>query len=198
MNGWEVFKIYEPIKLHFTTKYDVLKYNGKSKNITHDRYIQRNDKALFERISGKINKSEVGHFCIANFIYDSDDWLYKDTMFDVYTKWKSVRESLTQNFTTDLKKLSEFKAKLGSWGSYINKTSSGRNSPLLQMYLHRFIKPESMIILDRITPFLDGWKDQYDHDPLAENEVFRLTKYRPFSKINLESTSILFQQEFQK
>jgi hypothetical protein len=197
MNGWEVWKVYQPLLLHFTTKYDVLKYGGKAKNITHDRYIERNDKTFFEHIATKINKSEVGQFCIANFAHNEEQWLYTDTKFDIFTKWKSIRSAITQNFTTDIKTLSEHKAKLGTWGSYINKTSSGRNAPLLQMYLHRFILPETMIILDKIHPFLDVWEDEYPFDPLAEAEIKKLTKYRPFSKISLSTTQPIFDREFQ-
>jgi hypothetical protein len=51
--GFDVYKVYLGVKLHFTTKtYDYIKYGGKV-NATLDSFTKRKDRYFFHKLSTK-------------------------------------------------------------------------------------------------------------------------------------------------
>jgi hypothetical protein len=45
-NGFECYALFHALKLHFTSKYDFVKYSGKT-NVTQDSFMIRKDKFTF-------------------------------------------------------------------------------------------------------------------------------------------------------
>lgn len=183
MNGWEVFQIYQPIHLHFTTKYDLFKYGKKTKSVSFDSYNKRKDKQVFESLARKATtKEEVGGLCVANFL-QSDDWIYKEIKdsWVVYIEWKSIRSNLRENVNHDLDVLSKIvEAKKVESFSDLFRAKSGKLPPLLQLYQTKRVISETVCYLDTKHDFLLSWIDIIRNDPLAASNVFKLMKYKPF------------------
>jgi hypothetical protein len=203
MTGFEFFKIYTPLKLHFTQEsYDGFKYKWQTRAISNDGFCARKDRFLFEKW-GKQHKNSIsaGQLVISNFIYNSANWLYDDMQDaqDVYTKWKSVRESITKTFEDDLNELNAHKL---LWDQCISRTPKGNAAPLLQLYLAKRIHPESVVISDNINSFIDRWANEYNLDPLIKDEMVKLKKYVPFVKFDRdkvqEKFTSLFREENEK
>lgn len=188
MNGYETFLVYHPIKLHFTTSYDVLKYNGKTKRLTYEVFQQRKDKQVFESWANVlISKDKVGKVCIANFVYGDAHWLHKDknSALECFTRWSKIRSTISLTLEKDLNELRTFidgdAPKISSWEQFISKTSKRNKPPLLQLLLSNSITIESVCLLDRIgDSFIDEWYKLYADDPMINTYVFMLIKYRPF------------------
>lgn len=183
LSGFEFFKIHHSLKLHFTSaSYDVLKYNGKT-NISQQSFENRRDKMRFSSFANKlIGKNKAGHFCIANFVYGSNNFIYEpyDDAYEVYLQWKKVRESITRTFEKDVKFLNDLKS--GRAGQdFFSQTKSGNHPPVLQVVLGGRISIETACILDtEHAGFFDICRELYDNDPMVNKTLLRWKKYQPF------------------
>ena len=94
--GFDVYKIYLGVKLHFTTDtYDYHKYTGKV-NATLDSFTKRKDRYFFYKLSTRYSPSEVLDFFVSNFIDDSKKWignLLNDDGHKTYLNYRKYFES---------------------------------------------------------------------------------------------------------
>ena len=73
--GFDVFKTYLAIKLHFTSdSYDYFKYEGKI-NCKLDTFTKRNDRYFFHKLSTKYKQDEIIDFFVSNFLSDDKKWI---------------------------------------------------------------------------------------------------------------------------
>ena len=74
MDGFEVYKTYLAIKLHFTRdNYNFDQYNGGTR-ATNDSFNRRNDRFFFHRIAKKY-KTDIVDFIVSGFVIDSNTWV---------------------------------------------------------------------------------------------------------------------------
>ena len=71
--GYEAFAVFHALKLHFTSKYDFVKYNGKC-NIGKDAFMLRKDKFYFYKLSRKYKKEELFGYYISNILVNPKLW----------------------------------------------------------------------------------------------------------------------------
>jgi hypothetical protein len=179
--GFRAYKIYIALKLHFTTSFDYIKYNGKTR-VTKDSFYKRRDKFKFASIEKK-HPNEIEEFIIANFVNGTQSWndIFSMDSEEIFMEWKKCQQSLLYIFKNDIKKLviycEEKKLELDD----IFKV--GSNHPkLLQLYYQKRIKIETIVLLSCIFPFLTTWKKQMN-DELGLNFIILLEKYRVFFNI---------------
>ena len=182
ISGFQFFKIYQSLHLHFTTKFDILKY-GKPKSLTKDHYNNRNDRLLFENLSSKFSSEQAFDFCLSNFVHNEIDWIYKEfsDADDTYKQWKGYFDGIEYNYGKEVDKLKllAFHNSMIYFNDIFVETKSGKKPPLLQIFLHGEISPECLCILDDRFNFLDVWVNSYStDDPLLEKKMFLLTKYK--------------------
>lgn len=184
MTGWEVFLVYQPLHLHFTTSYDIFKYGKKAKSISFESFNSRNDRAIFEQVAKKAaTKEKAAGLCLANFI-QSDKWIYEELSYawSIYELWVKNRINIRENVEHDLNVLSQVvqAKKVESFDDIFTKTKSGGLPPLLQLYQIKKVLPETVCFLDSTHGFLSDWVGLVANDPLAATNTFKLTKYVPF------------------
>jgi len=183
LSGFEFFKIYHSLHLHFTSKnYDVLKYNGKT-NVSYDAFERRNDKMRFDSFAHKlIGKNKAGHFCIANLVYGNSQFIYKpfDDSYEVYLQWRKIRESMTRTFEKDVEYLNKLAGSRPAFDLFA-KTKKGNLPPVLQVALGDHITPETLCILDKEhKEFFDNWSEICQNDPYVDKVLLKWKKYQPF------------------
>ena len=67
-DGFNVFKIWLGLKLHFTTEtYDWFKYDGRV-NCKLETFTKRNDRYFFYKLGTKYNEKEIINYFVANFL----------------------------------------------------------------------------------------------------------------------------------
>ena len=102
--GFDVFKTYLAIKLHFTSdSYDYFKYEGKI-NCKLDTFTKRNDRYFFHKLSTKYKQDEIIDFFVSNFLSDDKKWignLLQNDGKDVYLDFKKRKESFNYFFRSD-------------------------------------------------------------------------------------------------
>ena len=189
LSGWDLFRIHSSLKLHFKSeKYDVIKYGGKTR-ATLESFQRRNDRFKYDSFAHKlIGKNKAGHFCIANIMYGSENFIYDsyDDAYDVYLKWLKVRESLTREFAKDVLYLNQLAASRASFDLFA-KTKSGKLPPIMQVALGRRINVETLILLNNEhKEFFDSWANICDNDPMLAETVLKWKKYAPFVAYNVD------------
>jgi len=102
--GYDVFKVYLGVKLHFTTKtYDYVRYEGKV-NCKLETFTKRNDRYFFHKLSKQYGQNDILDFFVANFASDSKGWignlLQRDGK-DVYLDYKKRKEAFGYHFRND-------------------------------------------------------------------------------------------------
>lgn len=188
ISGYQLYNVYHTTHLHFTTNYDCLKYNGKSKSISEDSFNNRKDKTRFDQWATKINNRKIAlDFCVFNFANNEESWFYTEfeRANDVYLKTKGYFSSLQFNLKNEFNFLESIKAdKDITFKDLVNETKSKNKPPLLQLLLRKNISKEFLCLLDKQSTFINEWKENYESDPLVQNELEILTKYQPFVIIN--------------
>ena len=73
--GFDVYKTYLAVKLHFTSDtYDYYKYGGKV-NAKLETFTKRKDRYFFHKLSTKYAEADILDFFVANFLADSKRWI---------------------------------------------------------------------------------------------------------------------------
>lgn len=183
-----------PLKLHFTTSYDLFKYSQKSKSINKNVYESRKDKALFEKWGNYFSSDKrAGQLILANFVYNEHNWVYQahQQAEEIFLKWKAIRDSQLKTFNDGNLLLQKTIAdKELEYEQLFIKTPKGNKPPLLQLFLAGYIGKEYIVILDIFKPFLKRWGDEYEIDPLISDQIFLLKKYQPFIEHSIDKDKI--------
>lgn len=182
------YRMYLAAKLHFMTdKYDITECHAKVR-ISNKAFNERNQASLYEKFSDRFDtKLEMAQYLIANFAYGAwgnTDIVYGTAESDAnYKEWNRRKQSLTQVFKTDLSKI-RLEWETEQHPPFLeNMTAAFPTMPqLFQMYMGKRITLETLVILDRYHPFLDGWKTGMGS--LFEDEIRRLVKARPFVRFD--------------
>lgn len=184
MIGYDLFRIHEPIRLHFESSYDVFKYKGKIRYGSREQYESRNDKYCFERVASKIHSPKTaGQLCLANFVYNDRSWIHGNynEMSEVYNRWKGAIGDIKNRFSDQINKLVQIAQEHDiTPEAMFDPTPSGKYPPAMQLFLHGKVHKETIVILSHFKDFMTNWVDKFDFDPLVSDQMFLLKKYKPF------------------
>lgn len=105
MTGYQFYRYYLAIKLHFTTKkYDVFT-NRDNVKVSIESFNKRHDKYKFDKFATKFpDEREAIRFLVANFAYGNQTaiWSDYDSSFNNLKLWIKNKESLSKIFSDDL------------------------------------------------------------------------------------------------
>lgn len=171
MNAFECFKIFQALKLHFTTDYEYFKYNGKT-NVSIKTFEKRKDRFYFLKLSKKyIQENDLILFFVANFIENNCKWVgdfLSEKGEQNFQKHQKILESMSYVFESDCRKLFDNEANPNN----VLLVTDGNYPILLTKYLQSEIELETLCLLNIILKFLDDWKEQIS-DTIQYPEVHR-------------------------
>lgn len=180
MSDYEAYKLYCALKRHFLSEsYDFFKYNGKVR-ASYSAFDKRNDKYFFAKLAK--HKDPVG-FLVANLYDNGDMWigeLVKEQAAEKnYREWLRKKESLSYVFKSDLELIDDMTSEI--------KIESNQHPKLFQRYLGKQIKPESLIIVDKVNKhcLFRYWNSKLS-DPVWKIEYNKLSKLSPFIDIEID------------
>jgi len=187
IHGFDVYKMYLAMKLHFSSpKYDFFQYEGKV-NAKEETYQQRNDFYFFETLARKYKKEEIQELLLATFILSKDPtkvWIgdIRTAGRDRWMAFTKLQQSLNYTVEQDTESVVEhLGAERASFNSLFETV--GGHPTILKLYIKRRINLETLIIFDMILGFMKDWDKQLT-DPLWEGLSFKIKKYKPFLSIN--------------
>lgn len=154
MDGYEAYRYYIALKLHFTTnKYDVFEANGRI-SASRGAFEKRNDKMLFERLAKKKSSPrELIDFFVANFAHYNLQMMYEQSEAEkIHKQWVKNKESLSYNFKRDCSLILK--------NCKTDPFDSSDGSPhLMNLYVGNEIGIETMSILNDYEGYIDRWNN---------------------------------------
>ena len=176
--GYDAFALYHGLKLHFTTNYDYVKYNGKI-SIGKDSFMLRKDKFFFYKLSRKYKEEELRGFYISNLLIKPKIWvaeLLSEDSDSEYKVWMRTHQSLSYVFEQDIIKAFD----TVNNPEELLKVVDGQYPLLYNLYLQEKVHLETIIILNDYMNFLPMWLRKIDDDIIFPEFVKKCGKYKPF------------------
>ena len=171
-DAYRCFKTYMALKRHFTQEsYDIFKYNGKLNNTGFDKFETRRDKYQFSKLSKLKNPD---HFMLANSLKDDNFWpgdVDNMNSHAVYVNWQKRQQSMSYMFKQDLKAMQQDYDQ--------NLVITDTHPFLLKLVVREQVGIETMIILNKLTPFYGYWTKTLD-DILWDTVRKKAEKYESF------------------
>ena len=193
--GFDVFKTYLAIKLHFTSdSYDYFKYEGKI-NCKLDTFTKRNDRYFFHKLSTKYKQDEIIDFFVSNFLSDDKKWignLLQNDGKDVYLDFKKRKESFNYFFRSDCNNvLNDFSSRGLSFDTGFT-CINGQHPRVLRLLIQKKISYQTAIVLDYYLTFIKNWDKKIEEKIVWPNISNKIIKLKPFIRFNsVECKNIL-------
>ena len=186
MNGFEVYKIYLAIKLHFTSKgqsYNFHKHLGRTA-AKLETFTKRRDRYYFHKLSKSYNNNTIVDYFVSNFVTNTNLWvgdIIGKTGDDNYKQWSKKIEALHYYYEQDIDYILEQDYKFDD----LFKSVNGQHPPILKMFLSKKINFETVLILDEILSFTKQLNKNISEKVLWPKLYDRMIRYRAFLNYNL-------------
>ena len=181
MTGFEVYKTYLAIKLHFTKDdYNYFTFNGKSR-ASESSFEKRKDRYFFKKLATKFDKDTILQFLVSHFVENSSTWIGDLSVYNssTYNAWKKKIQSMTFMFENDI----DYLIDICNFEDLFD-CKSGNHPILLQAYLGDRVTLESMVILNALVKYIPDF-DNNIKEPIVWAEVRKkVVKYEPFLSID--------------
>ena len=181
MTGFEVYKTYLAIKLHFTKDdYNYFTFNGKSR-ASESSFEKRKDRYFFKKLATKFDKDTILQFFVSHFVENSSTWIGDLSVYNssTYNAWKKKIQSMTFMFENDI----DYLIDICNFEDLFD-CKSGNHPILLQAYLGDRVTLESMVILNALVKYIPDF-DKKIKEPIVWAEVTKkVVKYEPFLSID--------------
>lgn len=170
--GYETFCQYLALKNHFTLdSYDYFKYNGKTKHISKETYLNRRDRFQFEKLARKCDNLE--DHLVANLLKDKT-WvgdLLDDEAFDNTTEYMKINQSMSYVFRNELETIGDIKPALRFDGHYPN---------IIPTLMSGSISYQTFVILDYFIQFVSKFDAKLPDDYIWSKLSFKVKRFAPF------------------
>lgn len=172
MTPYQTCCLYRSLKLHFTSDYDFIKYQGKVKYYPKD-FATNNHKFVYERLASKYKDKEIFNFIISNLLINEQVWIqefiHNPDCFDIYKEYNKKIQSLSYTVENDLINIQDNKS--------VIKVTDGEFPKLLRLMLQKQVCMETIIIMDDFMDFIPYWNKNIKDDILWPKVKFKLKKY---------------------
>jgi hypothetical protein len=187
MTAFECFSLWMAIKLHFTTDYDYIKYNGKTL-VSEKSFSNRKDRFIFLSLSKKYTWEQLTYLFVFNYIETDSVWIGDYTTLEAesnYKKHQKIIESMSYIFERDCNLL---------FSGISNPNElllvRGGNYPiLLNKSLQKVIEIETLCILNNILKFLPDWNKKITDTvqwPSIYTKTLKLSSFLPKDMVKYE------------
>ena len=195
MNGFEVYKIYLAIKLHFTSKRqssDFHKHNGRT-TARLETFTKRRDRYYFHRLSKSYDDKSIVNYFLSNFVSNTNLWvgdIIGKTGDEHYKQWSKKIESLHYYYETDIDYIIDRMTTKNIKFNDLFLSIDGQHPPILKMFLAKKINFETLIILDDILKFTKKLNKDITEKVLWPKLFDRMKRYKPFLSYNITKYKI--------
>ena len=195
MNGFEVYKIYLAIKLHFTSKnqsYDFHKHNGRT-TAKLETFTKRRDRYFFHKLSKSYSDKSIVDYFLSNFVSNTNIWvgdIIGKTGDETYKQWSKKLEALHYYYEQDIDYIIERMTTKDIKFNDLFLSVGGQHPPIVKMFLSKKINFETLIILDDILKFTKKLNKDITEKVLWPKLFDRMKRYKPFLSYNITKYKI--------
>ena len=199
--GFEVFKLYLAVKLHFTTDtYDYEEYGGKV-NCKLETFTKRNDRYFFHKLSNRYNERDILDYFVANFTLNSNKWignLIQNDGRDIYLDFKKRKESFGYHFRSDLVAISNDFTNRGLSFDDGFLCSGGQHPRLLRLLIQKRASFQTIVALNHFLSFTKNWDKEITENVVWPKISSTIAKLKPFVKFNTTECKLIMKEVFIK
>ena len=197
--GFDVYKTYLAVKLHFTTDtYEYYKYAGKV-NTKLDTFTKRKDRYFFHKLSTRYAETDILDFFVANFLSDSKRWignLLANDGKDVYLDYKKRKEAFAYHFKQDCGNIaSDFSRRNISFDDGFIPIR-GQHPRLLRLLIQRKISYQTTIVLNHFLNFVKNWDKEITEKVVWTEISLKVTRLKPFINFNATECKLIMKEVF--
>jgi hypothetical protein len=195
VNGFEVYKIYLAIKLHFTSKnqsYDFHKHNGRT-TARLETFTKRRDRYYFHRLSKSYDSKSIVDYFLSNFVSNTNLWvgdIIGKAGDEHYKQWSKKIESLHYYYEQDIDYIIERMTTKDIKFNDLFLSVDGQHPHIVKMFLAKKINFETLIILDDILKFTKKLNKDITEKVLWPKLFDRMKRYKPFLSYNITKYKI--------
>ena len=194
--GFDVFRVYLAVKLHFTTDYNYFDYDGKV-NIKLETFTKRNDRYFFHKLSTKYKQDEILDFFVANFCESDKKWignLLQNDGRETYLNYKKVKDNFNYHFRNEFVNIvNDFDNKRISFDDGF-RCSGGQHPRLLRLLIQRRASFQTIIVLDEVLSFIKNWNKQIKERVVWSKIAHTITKLKPFINYNMTECKLIMKE----
>mgnify|MGYP003640631507 CR=1 FL=1 len=176
MEPFDAYQYHNALKLHFTSKYDAIKYRFKT-SATQQSFWKRKDKYFFSKVAKRFDdKDELIKYYVAHLVNDCK-WVGEMiTKEEEYQNWLKVNESLSYNIKQDLHAL---ESKYSSFDDVL-MTGNRTYPSIIHEYLSKEIGLETVVVVNSLTGFVEH-ANKHVVDTILWPELYaKINNYAPF------------------
>ena len=197
--GFDVYKTYLAIKLHFASDtYDYYKYGGKV-NAKLDTFTKRKDRYFFHKLSTKYGQDDILDFFVANFLSDSKRWIGNLLANDgrgVYLDYKKRKESFVYHFKQDCGTIvSDFSRNSISFDDGF-LCPNGQHPRVLRLLIQRKISYQTTIVLNHFLGFVKNWDKEITEKVVWPEISLKVARVKPFINFNATECKLIMKEIF--
>ena len=197
--GFDVYKTYLAVKLHFTSDtYDYYKYDGKV-NAKLDTFTKRKDRYFFHKLSTRYAESDILDFFVANFLADSKRWignLLANDGRDVYLDYKKRKEAFAYHFKQDCGTIA---SDFGRRNILFNDgfiPPDGQHPRVLRLLIQRKISYQTAVVLDHFLGFTKNWDKEITEKVVWPEISLKVSRVKPFVNFNATECKLIMKEVF--
>lgn len=179
LSGYETYKLFRAISMHFNSSYDFYKYQGKSKSINSEAFEKTRGKYQYAQLGKQVDSEEMISFLVANFIMGKKwigEFLDDDARMN-HLAFLKRQQAITYTFSNDLSFLFVDDVER------LFKTSQSSYPPIVEYTISGRISIETFAILDSFVQFSDKFTNFYGKDDAIWSSLnTKAKKLHPFLK----------------
>lgn len=187
MNGYDIYGMYQAIKLHFTDKnYNFFTYGGKTR-VSVDTFNKRRDKYQFHWLARHYNETDIVPFLVSNFVHNNSTWagdLVQDTAKQIYIDWQKTTQAMSKVFADDIKTLMQGKSQREF--NDLFRVNGDEYPPLFTALLQKEVCIETVVILNNIFPVIANWDKQISDTFIYPKMALKIRKYGAFLTVDVD------------
>ena len=185
--GFDVFKVYLAVKLHFTSNYNYFDYDGKV-NCKLETFTKRNDRYFFHKLSKKYGKDEI-------LVLNKETLNYMMSTFEFK---KEVGMKLMSHFSYHFRNdftniVNDFSNKRISFDDGF-RCSGGQHPRLLRLLIQRRTSFQSLIVLDQILSFVKNWNKEIKERVVWPKIALTMARLKPFINYNMTECKLIIKE----
>jgi hypothetical protein len=203
VNGFEIYKVYLAVKLHFTSKnqsYDFHKHNGRT-TARLETFTKRRDRYFFHKLSKSYNDRSIVDYFLSNFVSNTNLWvgdIIGKSGDETYKEWSKKIESLQYYFEQYIDYIIERMTTKDIKFNDLYLSVKGQHPPIVKMFLAKKINFESLIILDDILKFTKNLSLNITETVLWPKLNDRMKRYRPFLSYNITKFKLTLKKKLKE
>lgn len=195
MSSFDTYSLFLALKNHFTQpSYDYFRYNGKT-NASPDSFMSRRDRFQFQKLSRKVNASDMKDFIVANLLAGKSwvgDFL-EDDANDNYLSYVKRKQAFSYVFANELDKFFSENPPECAF-----KSKDGQLPPVLNCLMNGTISPETFAILNHYIGFSKVFDQKLKDDYIWSKYRSTITKLYPFLEFDRKKIADILKEKIKE